>query len=414
MLLKNKDIIVVGLQAWDTEIGSNCKNIAIEFAKHNRVLYVNYPLDRKTISQEKGNPLYKERLDVIRDKKENIVRVEENIWVLNPAIVLESINWIPSTRLFRYLNKINNQRFASDIKKAIVKLQFTDFILFNDSDMFRSFYLKELLKPACSIYYTRDNLMGVPYWYKHGHKIEPELFAKSDIVVANSTYLADVAEKHNKNSFYVGQGCEVDDFDINKIDRVPEDIAPVNSPIIGYIGALYKLRLDIELLENLALAKRDWNFVFIGPEDEAFKSSKLHQLQNVVFLGLKDTKALPAYLAKFDVAINPQKVNEVTIGNYPRKIDEYLAMGKPVVATETAAMRIFSDYVYFGSNADEYAVQIEKALKEEAEDKRQKRIAFARSHTWENSVAEIYKAIYKVKPELFQSLSATDKTLAFL
>jgi hypothetical protein len=33
-------------------------------------------------------------------------------------------------------------------------------------------------------------------------------------------------------------------------------------------------------------------------------------------------------------------LNETTKGNYPRKIDEYLAMGKPVVATKTIAMDI--------------------------------------------------------------------------
>jgi len=37
-------------------------------------------------------------------------------------------------------------------------------------------------------------MMSVPYWYKHGHILEPELFAKSDIVTANSTYLADIAK----------------------------------------------------------------------------------------------------------------------------------------------------------------------------------------------------------------------------
>ena len=45
-MIKGKDIIVVGIQAWDIEIGSNCKNIAVEMSRENRVLYVNSPLDR--------------------------------------------------------------------------------------------------------------------------------------------------------------------------------------------------------------------------------------------------------------------------------------------------------------------------------------------------------------------------------
>lgn len=49
----NKDIIIVGQQAWDTDIGSNCKNIALEMSKNNRVLYVNSPLDRITLLRKK-------------------------------------------------------------------------------------------------------------------------------------------------------------------------------------------------------------------------------------------------------------------------------------------------------------------------------------------------------------------------
>jgi glycosyltransferase involved in cell wall biosynthesis len=120
----------------------------------------------------------------------------------------------------------------------------------------------------------------------------------------------------------------------------------------------------------------------------------------VHFPGRKEAKELPQYLARFDVAINPQKLNEVTIGNYPRKIDEYLAMGKPTVATETEAMSIFADHVYLAKTADDYIALIEKALTENTAEKVEGRIRFARSHTWENSVAEIYKAMITADPEL--------------
>ena len=396
-IIKGKDIVVVGLQPWNGEIGSNCKNIAVEFAKHNRVLYVNFPLDRISIKRDLKNPLIAKRIDIINNKKENLIQVQNNIWELNPACTLESINWIPFTFLFRIGNKINNWKFASEIKKAINKLNFKNYILFNDSDMIRSFHLPEMLNPVLSVYYTRDNLMSVAYWHKHGHKLEPELFAKSDIVTANSTYLTEIAKQYNPNSFYVGQGCETDAFNMNKITYVPADIEKIKGPIIGYIGVLYKQRLDLDLIEHIAVKKQDWNLVLIGPEDNVFKKSKLHNLSNVHFLGLKDLKDLPAYLARFDVAINPQILNEVTIGNYPRKIDEYLAMGKPTVATETIAMSIFEEYTYLGKTKEEYIILIEKALAENNEQKEKERIEFAQSHTWENSVIEIYKAMNSIK-----------------
>ena len=56
----NRDIIVVGLQPWDTSIGSNCKDVALEFSKQNRVLYVNYPLDRITLFRNRNDPKVQE------------------------------------------------------------------------------------------------------------------------------------------------------------------------------------------------------------------------------------------------------------------------------------------------------------------------------------------------------------------
>ena len=399
-MIKNKDIVVVGLNPWSSEIASNCRNIAIEFAKHNRVLYVNHPLDRISLLDSKDSDQYKKHFEIIKNKKENLFQVEENIWALYPRTILESANWIPSTSIFRIINKINNRRFAKDILKGIDRLNFKNYIVFNDNDIFRSFHLKELLKPVQYIYYTRDHLLGVPYWQRHGRFLEPELFGKSDLVVANSDYLTEYAKRYNKHSYYIGQGCDTSDFDSEKVNDVPTDVASVKPPVIGYIGSLLSLRLDVKLLETVAVHKKDWNFVFIGLEDEVFKNSSLHQLPNVYFLGLKSTRELPAYLARFDVAINPQKVNEVTIGNYPRKIDEYLAMGKAVVATETAAMNIFKGYVYFASTPEEYIKQIETALLEDSDEKRRNRIAFSRSHSWENSVEAIYKAMLIVNPDL--------------
>jgi len=104
-------------------------------------------------------------------------------------------------------------------------------------------------------------------------------------------------------------------------------------------------------------------------------------------------RSILSFLAYFDVAINPQLLNETTIGNYPRKIDEYLAMGKATVATETKAMSIFAGYTYLAKTKEDYLTLIQKALDEDNDEKRNARIEFARSHTWENSVAEIYKAI---------------------
>ena len=398
-IVSNRDIIIVGQQPWDTEIGSNCKNIALEFSKNNRVLYVNSALDRITSIREKNSPKVQKRLAVIKGKQDGLELIKDNLWTLYPDCIIESINWIKNKSLFSFLNKINNKSFARSIKKTINKLGFKDLILFNDNDMFRSFYLKELLQPGISIYYSRDFMLAVDYWKYHGTTLEPKLIAKSDICMANSTYLADYCRQYNPNSFYVGQGCDLEMFTGHTDTGIPGDMASIPRPFIGYVGALQNIRLDIDLLAHIAEQRLGWNIVLVGPEDNEFKKSRLHTIKNIHFLGGKDPAQLPGYISAFDVCLNPQIVNQVTIGNYPRKIDEYLAMGKPVVATATKAMSIFSAHTYLAVTKDDYLELVERALKEDNVGLQQQRRSFAASHTWTNNVKEIYKAINNYKPK---------------
>lgn len=396
-LIQNRDIVIVGLQQWYTPIGSNCKNIALQFARHNRVLYVNSPLDRRTILQQKQDKEVAYHLQVVKGQAPGVVPIAENFWNLYPDRVLESANFIPFTPLFSAFNRINNRRFAKSIQKAIQELGFRDVLLFNDNDIFRGFYLKELLQPDRYIYYSRDYLVAMDYWKRHGAKLEPLHIAKADVAVANSLYLTEMLLQYNPDSHYVGQGCDLSLFDPEKQYERPADLPPANAPLIGYVGALTAMRLDPEILLEISRKRPEWQIVLVGPEDDVFRQSALHQQNNVHFLGRKPLDELPAYLQHFNVCINPQLLNEITIGNYPLKIDEYLAMGKPSVATDTKTMQLFRDHVYLAASPAAYVPLIEKALQESDPELKTARIAFARSHTWENSVEAIYKAILESK-----------------
>src|SRR5690606_16952579 len=205
MKLRGRDIIIVGQQPWDIDIGSNCKNIAIELSKYHRILYVNAPLDRITKIRFGKDPKVRKRIGIIKSKNNGLEKVQENLWVLYPNILIESINWIRIGSLFSLFNLINNKRFAKTITQAKTVLNFVDFILFNDNDIFRSFHLKELLKPDLSVYYIRDYMIATPYWKRHGKKLEPKLIKKSDLVLSNSEFLKRYSEKYNPNSYYVAQ-----------------------------------------------------------------------------------------------------------------------------------------------------------------------------------------------------------------
>lgn len=391
----NRNVIIIGQQPWDTEIGSNCKNIALELSKQNTVLYVNSPLDRVTRYKEYANLKVKKRLRVIEGKEKGLVLIKENLWNLYPDCMVESINWIANSSIFNYLNKRNNRKFSNSIKKALEELGFKDFLLFNDNELLKGFYLKDLLFPSLSIYYSRDYILAVDYWKRHGERLEPLIIAQNDLCLANSLYLTDYCKTYNDNSYYVGQGCDIEMFTEVNVDYIPNELRDIKTRVIGYVGALNSIRLDISLIYYIANERKDLTFVLVGPEDENFAHSDLHHLENVVFTGMKKPEELPLYMNFFDVCINPQLVNMVTIGNYPRKIDEYLAMGKPVVATQTRAMEIFSSYVYLAESKENFALFIQQALEENTEELQISRRAFASSHTWANCVDEIYTAISK-------------------
>ena len=391
--MKTCDIVIVGQQPWDTEIGSNCKNIALELSKRHRVLYVNSSLDRATLFRNRKDPKVVRRLDVIRGKSDGLQYVAENLWTLYPDCVVESVNWLPFAPVFDYFNKVNNRRFAKSIGKAITSLRFDEFILFNDNEIFKAFYLNEMLRPNRSIYYSRDYMIGVPYWKRHGVRLEPLLIAKNEVCFANSLYLRDYCAKYNKNSHYVGQGFEIDLLQRHDHTVLPDDIVDITVPIMGYIGALDSNRLDIALMSYLADAFPQYVMVLVGPEDNAFQNSKLHRKRNVRFLGKKAMNDLFRYIGAFSVCLNPQLTNAITIGNYPRKIDEYLALGKPVVATCNPTMEAFRSVVYLAGSYEEYSHAINKALAENTPELEAKRKAFVTTHTWENSVANMLKYI---------------------
>jgi teichuronic acid biosynthesis glycosyltransferase TuaH len=232
------DIVIVALQSWDFEIGSNARNIAREFARSNRVIYVNPPLDRITRFKKRNDEKTKRFLKVINHQDDALRQVEDNIWNLTPDFIAESINWIGSGAIYDFINRLNNKRFAKSIQAATKKLGFQNIILFNDNFMFGGFYLKEFLKPQTYCYYIRDFLIVQPYFKKHGRRLETKIIQSSDVIVANSTYLQEYAEQYNKNSFYVGQGCEVEMFDEKLINEKPADLVNIPSPLIGYVGNL--------------------------------------------------------------------------------------------------------------------------------------------------------------------------------
>ncbi|WP_428657805.1 glycosyltransferase [Runella sp.] len=391
---KKFNIIITSRQIWEeTHLGSNIRDMARVLSQNHQVLFINAPLDWSTAVLQKSSHAQLRKAFLAKHNGERLIQDSPNLWVLSPESMLVSINWLPDNSLYDWFNRLNTEKITREIKNAVKKLGWDSFILLNDNDMLQGYFMNELLQPKVSVYYLRDNFLAVDFWRKHGARLEPLLMQKTDMIASNSMYLANQAARYNPQSVYVGQGCDLKLFDSDKIDSIPADLESIPHPRIGYAGALTGLRLDGELLETVAQQRPDWQVVLIGSTDDSFPVERLKALSNVHFLGSKTPQQIPAYLEGMDVLINPQKLNEVTIGNYPRKIDEYLAMGKPIVAVKTETMALFQDHVNLAENSDQFIAHIEDILQGKQLSTAKERIAFAHEHSWENSVGDLLQAV---------------------
>ncbi len=152
---------------------------------------------------------------------------------------------------------------------------------------------------------------------------------------------------------------------------------------MGYIGSLNE-RIDAALLENVARRRPGWTFVLLGPLQRSYTGQK--QLANIHYLGLKPYRALPAYIAYFDICMMPYKLTEATKKISPVKLLEYFAAGKPVITTPIPdVLRFHEELVWVARNPDEFISQGEAILEARRRGRLnvQRLVEVARQRSWE-------------------------------
>ncbi|MHC5827657.1 MAG: glycosyltransferase, partial [Nostoc sp.] len=146
----------------------------------------------------------------------------------------------------------------------------------------------------------------------------------------------------------------------------PEDQAHIPHPRLGFFGVIDE-RMDIELLAGIAEARPDWHLVIIGPVVK-IDPANLPQHENIHYLGGRDYKQLPAYLAGWDLAMLPFARNESTRFISPTKTPEYLAAGRPVVSTSIRdVVRPYgeSKLVRIADTVSEFVAAAEQGMQED-------------------------------------------------
>jgi glycosyltransferase involved in cell wall biosynthesis len=241
-----------------------------------------------------------------------------------------------------------------------------------------------------------DDISQVDYSNRHGTKLEEKIIGNFDYTLCTSKELTRLKSAFSRNVFFHPNAADIDIFRKAATETLPKptDLQPYQQKIIGYTGSI-EYRSDFGLLQKIASKHTDKILFLVGPVygDEHIKAG-LDKMPNVVFAGPRKITELPAYLQYFDCVIIPFKKTTLTKSIYPLKINEYLAAGKPVIATNFSEdIYTFKDIAYVVDSHEEFLQTIDKAIAENNEDRRRARMQVAEQNTWSARVEQFWNII---------------------
>ena len=121
-----------------------------------------------------------------------------------------------------------------------------------------------------------------------------------------------------------------------------------NNPIIGFVGGLapwqgleYLIQAAPQILEKIP----DAEFIIVGDgpqKEELLKQTQNQKLENKIkFTGKQPYNKIPTYINAFDICVVLKK--PMTSGYSPLKLYEYLACGKPVIASDLPGFELLKE-----------------------------------------------------------------------
>lgn len=183
----------------------------------------------------------------------------------------------------------------------------------------------------------------------------------------------------------VPDGVDVDMFTPRR-DLGPSPFADFTSPHVVYCGHLYDYK-GIPTILNAASLCHDVTWHLVGGESSDIArvraGAESRRLSNIVIHGRKPYRDVPSFLWHADVLVLPPEANHPSARwTSPVKLGEYLASGRPIVASDIPGLRTWASEPavrwFRASDPADLASSVRTALEQhDAERKAQREAAIA-------------------------------------
>ena len=229
---------------------------------------------------------------------------------------------------------------------------------------------------------------------------EALLVKRADFVIVSSNNLKNKLTENYPNEAkkltVINNGVDMKTFTLNQtIDTKETEIVKANNrKKVAYIGTNSDW-VNISMIYKLAKEMSNVDFYVVGPLDRHINMDEYNDLDNMIFTGPQPYYTVPAIIKQMDVMIMPFVLNEVVESVNPVKIYEYLAMGKPVIATGYSETYQFANLIETYNTETEFAELLKNqlAINSDNPDLIEKRIAFASNNSWKQRANGFKKLI---------------------
>jgi len=384
-MTEGKNIICISQTTWYGEFTKSTVQLLSLLAAKNNIFFVEYPFTVKDVTmsilgKQRAQVArmfgFKKRIQTIKTPFETTI----NHLVMPPVL---PVDFIKNETIFNFFFGINAFIYKYQLKKIIKKYQLNNPIIITAYNPMYGLAMVGKLKEFLNIYYCYDG-MDTQRHKSRIYDIETEFCKKVDGIITTSDYLNSEKLKLNKESFVVKNGVDFNLFVPHAKKSVSENTLEKK---VGYIGTL-DFRFDIDIMEFAIKNLPQVTFEFTGYLLNHQIVERLSTYKNVSFFGSVKAEEVPKLLAKYDAGIIPYKMDEVNKNIYPLKINEYLAVGVPVIMTAFANLTDFENMVSSAKTKEIFKECIENELTNDSLSQIEKRISFAKQNSWEGRAVE--------------------------